>query len=775
MGTYTTPAGDSTGEDGRRRSRDEELLDRVRRCRTLVSEADAPQRAREREDLLFQIAENQWSEEAKKERMGSNADGVAVPPRPMLSISLLQQPMQLVYNQFSKARLGVNLHPVSEDATEELAEIKQGLYRRIERDGQADQARGWAFMRALACGRGYYRVVTRYDEDGDNQFDQEIGFERILHQDSVYFDPAAQKPDLSDAKWCLIEHWMDWSDFKRQFPDSKAADDGSGGYDELAEDEPDWVRAASGDKEPAVLVCEYWYKEITRETVKYRGRKRHRDVTSVYLAWSTGAEVLEVEEWEGRYIPIIPVFGRELQPVDGDRRYEGMIRPARDGQMLYNFAASTLVERMAMEPKTPFIGAEGQFKGYEHEWAQANTRNLPYLQYKMIDLGGKPAPPPQRAQIDGSGMSLAMMALQEGKNFVQATTAVFEPSLGELPTRKDAQSGRAILALQQQTDAGTSGFMHSMASVTLRYEALVVLDLMPAIYDRAGRITRVLGMDDEPQTVMLNAPFTRDGRGFPRRAQTRQGPGVKVPGVKVFDLRKGKYEISVDIGKSHQTRLEAGQQFMAEVVQAAPALMGIVGDLLFKFRDEPGSKEISERLRRQIQATNPNVLDDGKGASAEQAQAQLQAMGQQLQQVQQQLGQAMQALETKQVEQAAKVQVEQIKAETQRAIAEGKNAADILVARIRAASAAMDHRAAAEEEAVATGIEVEAERERQAADHAHERGMAREERAHEAAMATAGGRSMKVSRSSGQDDEREESEETSDGQSRPAAPAMEVE
>ena len=762
MSTYATP---TTGKRA-----DAALLERVRSCYKLVTSAEADQRRREKEDLLFQVGENQWSEAAKRERMGGVYGGVEVPARPMLSISLLQQPMQLVYNQFTKARLGVNLHPVSEEATDELAEIKQGLYRRIERDGDAATARGWGFMRALACGRGWYRVVTRYDEDGDDPFDQEIAFERILHQENVYVDPASTRPDNSDAKWLLIKAWMDWSDFRREFPDipESAVDDGYLGF---ADSEPDWVRAATDDKEPAILVCEYWYKEIARESVKVGGKKRDRETTTVYCAKVNGSRVLSVEEWNGRLFPIIPIIGRELQPVDGKRRWEGMIRPARDGQMLYNYAASTLVERMALEPKTPFIGAEGQFENYEHEWKQANTRNLPYLQYKPVALGDKPAPPPQRAQIDQSGMSLAMLALQEGKNFVQATTAVFEPSLGELPTSRDGQSGRAILALQQQTDAGTSGFMQSMAAVTLQYEAKVVLDLMPAIYDRPGRITRVLGLEDETKTVMLNRPFVPNAQGFP----VAPGPG-QMGKAKTYDLRKGKYAISVDVGKSHQTRLEAGQQFMAEVIQSAPALMGVVGDLVFKFRDEPGAKEISERLNRQIRATNPAVLGDEQGNDAEQAQAQVQVLTQQNQGLQQQLQQAQQFIQTKQAEQQAKVEVERIRAQTDLAIEQGKaalqreitesnNAAKILVARIGAESDTATAMLKAREELAATGMEVSAQAAETAVQHEHEERMAHQDRAHQVGMAAGGANKVRMSRTDGQDDEREESQETSDVQS----------
>ena len=43
---------------------------------------------------------------------------------------------------------------------------------------------------------------------------------------------------------------------------------------------------------------------------------------------------------------------------------------------------TSATEEYALRTKTPFIGAEGQFEGYEAQWSQANRRSFAYLQYK---------------------------------------------------------------------------------------------------------------------------------------------------------------------------------------------------------------------------------------------------------------------------------------------------------------------------------------------------------------------------------------------------------
>jgi hypothetical protein len=722
----------------------EALLEKAKRLFKQARDADHAQREREREDLRFQIPENQWDDTAKAQRRGGEVGGVVTPPRPMLSVSLLHQPMQLVQNQAAAAKLGVNVHPVSEKADDDLADVKQGLYRRIERDSNAEQARLWALDRAKQCGRGWYRVNTQWDEDGDDPFDQEIVIERILYQDSVYMDPSAQKPDCSDAEFAFVVTWLRREAFLRRFP---MADPDLHGNDEFSDTEPDWVKDEDGEK--AFLVAEFFYKEHEYEELEQNGRKRTMDRVTVKLCHVSGFQVLEEETWNGHHIPLIKVIGRELQPFDGERRWEGMVRPARDGQKLFNFALSTLVERMAMEPKTPFIGAEGQFEGHEVEWQQANIRNFPYLEYRTKTLDGQPIPPPQRAQIDQSGTSLALTAVQEGKSLVQSATAIYDPSLGEASKRKE--SGRAILALQSQADAGTSHYLQNMAMISMPYESKVVLDLMPAIYDRPGRVTYVLGGEDETEAVMLGVPFVRDPQtGRPTQAQ----PGQR--GAKLYDLTQGKYSISVSIGKSFQTRLEQGAADMGEILSARPEMLPMIGDLYFRFRDFPGAKEIAERLKKIFDKQFPGLSDkEGEAPTPEQAQAKVQALEQQMQLMQAQLQAAIKQLETDQAKQQAMLQKAQMDSETK-----------IAVAQIQQQETAKDDALKLTLEKLSQQFE-----EMQARlDRAQEMQIHREEMAHEAGLAAAKGMSTTWTREDG----RESGQEQTDEQGQSSAPEAEA-
>lgn len=686
------------------------LLNQAKRRFKVSAEAEQKQRQREKDDLRFQVPELQWDDAAKRARLGMGNDGVPQPARPVLSISKIDQPIQMVLNQERAAHLGVSIQPLSADAETETAAILEGIYRRIERDSQAHVARSWAFSRAVECGRGYYRVNTQYDETSDNPFDQTITIERILNQDAVYLDPAAQKPDFSDGAYGFITSWVSRGDFKAEFPDAMISTCDDSEFESYVTEAPDWVRGSG--EEAAVLVVEYFYVEKRFEEIKAaKNLSRKREVRDVKWAKLTAWEILEEGDWNGQYIPIIPVIGKELHRFDEERRWVGLITNAKDAQRLYNYAASSAVELASLEPKAPWIIAEGQIEGYEHEWQQANVRNLPTLTYKPTTIGGEPAPPPQRVQVDVSRLGPSMQLLQQADQFIQATTATYDPSLGRLNSKE--KSGRAIMALQQQGEEGNSHFMHNLADISMTYEAKVILDLIPKIYDREARLVRTLDEEGESDTVLVNAPFVRDRDKRPVPAPPQPPPGMmppqgmgpggppmggppgmpppgmmpppKRPEVKTYDLRKGIYSVAVSIGKTRQSALQEGAEEIGQILQSQPQLMPLIGPLYFRYRDFPGAKEIADLLAKMRDKQFPGLADDeDEGPTIEQVKAKAEQMGQQIQMMQQQMGEMAKALETEQAKAQATLAKAQIDGQTKVQVAEIQSKTELMLAEIKA-------------------------------------------------------------------------------------------
>lgn len=658
-----------------------EALDRFQLCVA----AEDKQRARELEDLKFQVPELQWPDYVESSRKSQIVNGVSLAQRPMLSISKLDQPIGLVLNQEKAAHLGVQVHPLTESADQETAEVLQGLYRAIEVDSRANLARSWGFERFVKAGRGAYRILKEYDEDSDHPSDQKIVIKRIYQQGSVYMDPAASEPDCSDAEYAFIVEDVPLARYKRLYKDSKLANYSDEDFVALGNDHAGWI---TGDGEArAVRVCEYFHLEFDTEDVTWEGGGRQKQTRIVHWCKLNAIEALETEIWDGKYIPIV-FLQKELIPFDGDKRCVGMIGPNKDAQRLFNYAASGSVEAAALEPKAPFDVDPEEIAGYEQWWQQANTRNFPYLPRRKY-VNGQPMGPIQRIQADTSKMQVNAMLLQQANEFIHAGTFTPDSALGN--SSPNARTKGGTLALQQQSELANSHWLDVLAEVGMTHEARVVLDLIPFVYDRPGRVARILDLENNPKQVMFNAPFTLQGKrpvaapqqppGMPQQAPAQ--PQQTQSDVKHYDLTKGRYGVTVTIGKAYKSRLEEGKNELAMLFQAEPQLFQLLGDLYLKFADFPGHQEAAERMKRMLppQAQDQEGQDDPK-LQLEQAKGALQQMQTQMQEM-------AKALETDKVkvEGQYKTTIEKAKIDTVSAIAlqKMKDATSIAVAQIAAA------------------------------------------------------------------------------------------
>lgn len=652
----------------------------------LEDQATSKQRKREVAALEFQVPEKQWPDEVRNTMSAQVVNGVPLPPRVMLSIPTLDQPIQLVLNQERAAQLAPTIHPISEDADDDTAEVIQGLYRHIDVDSRANLARTWAFERAVKAGRGMWRVLTEFDPDGGHPSDQKIVIKRLLYQEAGRLDPYAQEPDWSDADWGMVATWMPLSRFKRHWPKAKRSDYTDGEFSELMDACPDWFKEDKYGK--AVLVVEYfrkvfrtrskvalvdgssaWEDEIedpdTIATGEDSFSKQEDDYTVMWSTVTATDELTPPQKWEGRYIPLIPTIGRELVPFDDERRWTGIIEPNMDAVRMCNYGASGIVQAASLEPKAPFDIDPEEIAGLESFWQQANVRNFPYLpRHKFKD--GHEYPQPGRHQADMSKMQMNALVYQHGIEFIHTGTGAWEATLGQQSPSNKTKGG--IQNLQQQHEQGNSNWLDNLAQVSLTLEAKIVLDLIPKIYDRPGRVVRIVTGEGDPRKtttqVMLNKPFITGPNGRPRPApapmpQMPQQPGggplglqQAQPKVKHFDLTKGKYGVVVTVGKAYQSRVQEGSDRLGMILQADPQLVPILGPNWLHFQDFPGHKEAEEILLKMRDHAMPWLRDQDEPADPAQQLAQAQA---QIQQMQQMLQQAGMQIQTKQIEQQGKL------------------------------------------------------------------------------------------------------------------------
>ncbi len=307
----------------------------------LASEAETSVRKDALEDLRFRAGE-QWPDQIKHQR--------DIEQRPCLTINKLPSFIRQVTNEQRQNRPQIQIDPV-EDSDTETAEVIQGLCRHIEVSSGADQAYDTAFEHAVTGGFGYFRILTEYVRP--DSFEQKICIKRIRNPFRVYFDPRCQEPDYSDAQYAFVVEDLSHEEYNRRFPKSELA--GLNDFSTLGD------RAAGRITQDSVRIAEYFEVEqqpvtlhllddgstVTEEELNHRQKiyddsefeepapvrpesRTSRQSFRPVVKWRliNGVEVLEEKDWPGKYIPIIPVLGDELE-IDGKRELVGMVRYAR--------------------------------------------------------------------------------------------------------------------------------------------------------------------------------------------------------------------------------------------------------------------------------------------------------------------------------------------------------------------------------------------------------------------------------------------------------------
>ena len=571
------------------------------------------------------------------------------------TINKLPQHVRQVTNDQRQNRPSGKVIPADDRADPQVAEIYDGVVRHIEYMSDADVAYDTACENQVTFGEGYWRLLTEYCDE--NTFDQDIKIERIRNSFSVYMDPTIQDPCGSDAKWCFITQDMTRDEYERLFPDATpitALMDQGTGDSATAQ----WVT------QNTVRIAEYFCVEYKRVKLNlYPGnvtlqegepedrqmqamglmpvRSRMAQVPQVKWMKTNGYEILEEQDWAGRWIPVIRVIGNEFE-VDGQILVSGLVRNAKDAQRMYNYWVSQEAEMLALAPKAPFIGYGGQFEGYETQWKTANTQNWPYLEVNpdVTDGNGSILPLPQRAQppMAQQGLIAAKMGAADD---IKATTGQYDSSIG---ATSNERSGRAILARERQGDTGTYHFVDNLARA-IRYSTRQIVDLIPKIYD-TQRIARIIGIDGETKMARIDPMQPEPVR------EVRDQAGVVIE--KIYNPSVGKYDVVVTTGPSYLTKRQEAMDAMSQILQGSPQLWAVAGDLFVKNMDWPGAEELAARLRKTI---DPKLLEDQDDPALQAANKQIQVMMQEMQTMQQMLQNVTQSME------AQKLQIDTFKAE----------------------------------------------------------------------------------------------------------------
>lgn len=616
-----------------------EKLKLIRERYNQAAEADHDNRVAAMEDLKFvYVPGAQWDQKTKDERGDE---------RPCNEYNKLRVTIKRVVNDIRANRPSGKVRG-TEDNDKETAEVLEGLIRNIWNVSDGDTIFDSACEYQVASGMGAWRVNVAYSSD--TAFEQDIKIEGIRNPFCLYADPACHDPLKRDARYWVLTTRISRTKYEQRWPKADVVDfEEDAEFDDFDNDE-DWA------DEDNVRIVEYWYREPVKKTLnllsdgstvdsadipsmeaaRAKGLEvvRSREVNSdrIRMCIASGDAILEEADWVGKEFPFILIYGENFV-IDGKQNWFGLTRFAKDAQKAYNYSRTLATETVALAPQAKWWTTGTQAQGNTDKWAEAHKKNYPFLVY---NADPQASGPPQRME----GAQIPMALIQEmniASEDIKSVTGIFDSSLGR---QSNETSGVAIRARQEQGEVAVFNYTDN-ASKGVRRTWEILIDLIPKVYDTT-RAVRILGVDGAEKYVKVNQPAP--------------------DGSVVNDLSRGKFDVTVDAGPSYSTQRQEASETYWKMANANPALMGIVGDLIFKATDLPYSEQIAARLRLMLPPPIQQAEAEGKPMppevmqamqQAEQAMQQVQQMAQQVQE------QGAQAMQDTQKAEAAKHEVEQ--------------------------------------------------------------------------------------------------------------------
>lgn len=584
-----------------------EFLENMRKGFAADISADKDNRDAALEDSLF-VAGEQWDQTIKARRIREK--------KPVLTINRLPAFIgQLVGNR----RMNETQIRVTPDVggNKNVAQLRQGLIRSVEKTSRADRAYNNAFQNAAICGIGNFGLRLKYAFD--DVFDRDLEIYTIPNPLAVVWDSNSIEPTGADAERCYVIEEVDKNDFDKLYGDNAKTGDleydsgisqnfGDGWYEEnkirvvhyweMQYEERTLVLLQNGD---VIDVTDMTGRELRRifdqvvlddETGEPYLRKALRSKAVCHVA--TGNQILEGPiELPLKRLPIFRVPGWEIDTGYARQRF-GVVRFAKDPQRMHNYWRSVIVEKLMLTPKAPWVASAEAVEGREKEWRNAHLSNDTLLIYNGA-AGDKPTRT-EPAQLESALIQEASMASQDMKD----VTNIHEAMMG---LQSNEVSGKAIMARQKMGEIGSVIYLDNL-DMAIEQCGTCINDLIPTVYD-TRRVIKVINVDEfgseQEALVTING-------------EVEEEPDITV----------GKYTVTVHTGPSQVTRRLEAAEGMLNMVNAMPQFMQVAAPEIVEAQDWPGAGKIAKRLKSQLGLTDPEDMTPQEQQAAKAAAAKAQ-------------------------------------------------------------------------------------------------------------------------------------------------------
>ncbi|WP_239354679.1 portal protein [Providencia rettgeri] len=526
---------------------------------------------------------------------------------PKFEINKIATELNRIISEYRNNRITVKFRPGDKEASEDLADKLNGLFRADYEETDGGEACDNAFDDAATGGFGCFRLTTNLVNELDPMDDrQRISIEPIYDPSrSVWFDPDAKKYDKSDAEWAFCMYSLSVDKYKAEYKKDPATldvgIDRSWNYDwfdvdvvyiakyyEVRKESVDVVSFQNPFTEEVVTydsdqleqvgdeLSEIGFIEVARRNIKRR---------RVYVSVVDGDGFLEkAQRIPGEHIPLIPVYGKRWF-IDDIERVEGHIAKAMDAQRLYNLQVSMLADSAAQDPgSVPIVGKQ-QIKGLEKYWADRNSKRPAFLPLNEITdkQGNVIAPASAIGYTQPQPLNQAMAALlQQTSTDIQEVTGASQ-AMQQMPSNIAKET---VNSLMHRSDMASFIYLDNMAK-SLKRAGEVWLSMAREVYgsDRQVRVVNEDGTDD----IALMSVTVRDN-------QTGEI-------VAMNDLSTGRYDVTVDVGPSYTARRDATVSVLTNLLAGMlpqDPMRAVVQGIILDNMDGEGLDEFKEYNRRQL-------------------------------------------------------------------------------------------------------------------------------------------------------------------------------
>ena len=508
--------------------------------------------------------------------------------RPRYTFDKCNPVVDSIAGEMEQAEFGIKVRPAGGDADKDLAKLYDGMIRNIQSSSNAVHVFNAAGRKMVAAGFDAWRVTQEWGDTAS--FEQDLFIRKIANAvDRVWFDPGAEMQDMSDAGYAFVLQALTKREYDDKFPEGSGSSVGESRTETVYNYKPDLIIVGEilykkpVDKE-LVLMSNNAVYEVNDDFEKVADDLKENGITEVKRRKLKGHKVMsrlfDNSDWLSSdketvfsYIPVIPTYGN-FQVSEDKVIYRGAVNKLMDAQRVYNYAQSRAIEEGALAPRAKYWMTREQAKNDGKTLSTMNTNANPVQTYTHVE--GQPAPFWQGgAQINaGLQQTSADMA-----GNITGSSGIFAANQGDAPQ----QSGYAIELQQNKGDNSTIKYFNAQ-EIAICHTARILVDAIPKVYD-TPRTVRILGEDGASSMEDLNASV------YDQESQEN---------VTLNDLRKGKYDVTCDVGPAFKSRQQETARAFLDAAGIDPSLLQFAKDIWLSNLNAPGFDLIADRARKQL-------------------------------------------------------------------------------------------------------------------------------------------------------------------------------